>query len=542
LIASLIRYVALPPSLLRKHLSGTTTVPTTAPVGWLDGFRAMLSDEAALTPVGALLRSRALASLQWLSEDRESLQMLLQAGLFASLVSNAVRHASLGAHSATYSRDEIQRRLVEVELAARELEACRRPPPAPLLLARDAQRVASEGGGGGATGAPHSATGARYSATGARHSAAGARHSAAGARHSAAARSSPEARELEALCRARGLGSRLGVEGEAELLGLVTDELLDGRMHVAAVHACAGIVEAAKKARTASSNGGEPTTQATDVPATAPGSERRMQERMQELRQLLDGGLISPDEFETKRLHILHARAAAVPAAAALPKPAVALPAAPPPAPPPTAARPALTHSPSWEKALHLGAMLAEMGMEGAFQIGVCRHAIKTATATRVRNATEEHVLNNAMAWLMDRIGQDGLPGSGDTAPTREELEAEASYRAATSACAGGSSSSSSGGGGGGGGWGFVTDPDSSTAEDGSSALDTALDDAGFWFAMPSERREGRGGRGGSNGGGRGGGRGGQATPAVAQHGAQFQTLAVTRPLHGTTVIPCNGL
>jgi hypothetical protein len=267
-----------------------------------------------------------------------------------------------------------------------------------------------------------------------------------------------------------------------------------------------------------------------------------MQERMQELRQLLDGGLISPDEFETKRLHILHARAAAVPAAAALPKPSVALPTAPPPAPPPTAARPALTHSPSWEKALHLGAMLAEMGMEGAFQIGVCRHAIKTATATRVRNATEEHVLNNAMAWLMDRIGQDGLPGSGDTAPTREELEAEASYRAATSACAGGSSSSSSGGGGGGGGWGFVTDPDSSTAEDGSSALDTALDDAGFWFAMPSERREGRGGRGGSNGGGRGGGRGGQATPAGAQHGAQFQTLAVTRPLHGTTVLPCNDL
>jgi hypothetical protein len=256
----------------------------------------MLSDEAALTPVGALLRSRALASLQWLSEDRESLQMLLQAGLFASLVSNAVRPASLGAHSATYSRDEIQRHLVEVELAARELEACRRPPPAPLLLARDAQRVASEGGGGGATGARHSATGAR---------------------HSAAARSSPEARELEALCRARGLGSRLGVEGGAELLGLVTDELLDGRMHVAAVHACAGIVEAAKKARTASSNGGEPTPQATDVPATAPGSERRMQERMQELRQLLDGGLISPDEFETKRLHILHARAAVVPAATA---------------------------------------------------------------------------------------------------------------------------------------------------------------------------------------------------------------------------------
>jgi hypothetical protein len=539
LIASLIRYVALPPSLLRKHLSGTTTVPMTAPVGWLDGFHAMLSDEAALTPMGALLRSRALASLQWLSEDRESLQMLLQAGLFASLVSNAVRPASLGAHNATYTRDEIQRHLVEVELAARELEACRRPPPAPLLLARDAQRVASEGGGGGAAGA--------------RHSAAGVRHSAAGARHSAAARSSPEARELEALCRARGLGSRLGVEGEAELLGLVTDELLDGRMHVAAVHACAGIVEAAKKARTATSNGGEPTTQATDVPATAPGSERRMQERMQvpatapgserrmqermqELHQLLDGGLISPDEFETKRLHILHARAAVVPAAAALPKPLVALPAAPPPAPPPTAARPALTHSPSWEKALHLGAMLAEMGMEGAFQIGVCRHAIKTATATRVRNATEEHVLNNAMAWLMDRIGQDGLPGSGDTAPTREELEAEASYRAATSACAGGSSSSSSGGGG--GGWGFVTDPDSSTAEDGSLALDTALDDAGFWFAMPSERREGRGGRGGSNGGGRGG----QATPAGAQHGAQFQTLAVTRPLHGTTVIPCNDL
>jgi hypothetical protein len=529
LIASLIRYVALPPSLLRKHLSGTTTVPMTAPVGWLDGFHAMLSDEAALTPMGALLRSRALASLQWLSEDRESLQMLLQAGLFASLVSNAVRPASLGAHNATYSRDEIQRHLVEVELAARELEACRRPPPAPLLLARDAQRVASEGGGGGATGARHSATGDRYSA--------------AGARHSAAARSSPEARELEALCRARGLGSRLCVEGEAELLGLVTDELLDGRMHVAAVHACAGIVEAAKKARTASSNGGEPTTQATDVPATAPGSERRMQERMQELHQLLDGGLISPDEFETKRLHILHARAAAVPAAAALPKPLVALPAAPPPAPPPTAARPALTHSPSWEKALHLGAMLAEMGMEGAFQIGVCRHAIKTATATRVRNATEEHVLNNAMAWLMDRIGQDGLPGSGDTAPTREELEAEASYRAATSACAGASSSSSSSSSGGGGGaGGFVTDPDSSTAEDGSSALDTALDDAGFWFAMPSERREGRGGRGGSNGGGRGGGRGGQATPAGAQHGAQFQTLAVTRPLHGTTVIPCNDL
>ena len=492
----------------------------TAPVGWLDGFRAMLSDEAALTPVGALLRSRALASLQWLSEDRESLQMLLQAGLFASLVSNAVRPASLGAHNATYTRDEIQRHLVEVELAARELEACRRPPPAPLLLARDAQRVASEGGGGGATDA---------------------RHSAAGARHGAAARSSPEARELEALCRARGLGSRLGVEGKAELLGLVTDELLDGRMHVAAVLACAGIVEAAKKARTASSNGGEPTPQATDVPATAPGSERRMQERMQELRQLLDGGLISPDEFETKRIHILHARAAAVPAAAALPKPAVALPVAPPPAPPPTAARPALTHSPSWEKALHLGAMLAEMGMEGAFQIGVCRHAIKTATATRVRNATEEHVLNNAMAWLMDRFGQDGLPGSGDTAPTREELEAEASYRAATSASAGGGSSSSSGGGGGGAG-GFVTDPDSSTAEDGSSALDTALDDAGFWFAMPSERREGRGGRGGSNGGGRGGGRGGQATPAVAQHGAQFQTLAVTRPLHGTTVTPCNDL
>ena len=106
----------------------------------------MLSDEAAATPMGALLRSRALASLQWLTEDRESLQMLLHAGLFSSLVSNAVRPASLGAHSATYSRDEIQRHLVEVELAARELEACRRPPPSPLL-ARFAQRVASVGGG-----------------------------------------------------------------------------------------------------------------------------------------------------------------------------------------------------------------------------------------------------------------------------------------------------------------------------------------------------------------------------------------------------------
>ena len=96
--------VALKPSLLRAYLRSQPHHPPTAghrtanaaaaaatPSEWLDGYRATLDLEACGTPLGSLLRSRALASLQWLTDDRQMLRMLLSAGLFPLLVTNAVR-------------------------------------------------------------------------------------------------------------------------------------------------------------------------------------------------------------------------------------------------------------------------------------------------------------------------------------------------------------------------------------------------------------------------------------------------------------------
>jgi hypothetical protein len=60
--------VALPPSILRKCMPPPDV---DAPSGWMVGYVALLPDASASTPLGAMLRSRALASLQaWLPPER----------------------------------------------------------------------------------------------------------------------------------------------------------------------------------------------------------------------------------------------------------------------------------------------------------------------------------------------------------------------------------------------------------------------------------------------------------------------------------------
>ena len=78
------------------------------------GYVALLPEDAASTPLGALLRSRALSSLQWLTEDRETLRRLLSAGFFGALVASAVRPAPL---ESTFSRDELQQQLILIEVS-----------------------------------------------------------------------------------------------------------------------------------------------------------------------------------------------------------------------------------------------------------------------------------------------------------------------------------------------------------------------------------------------------------------------------------------
>ena len=92
---------------------------------FLEGYRCLLAADAAATPLGSLLRSRALGSLGWLTEDRAAAAALLRAQLFPLLVAAATRAAPL---ELPISRDEIALRLVTIETAARELAACRRLP------------------------------------------------------------------------------------------------------------------------------------------------------------------------------------------------------------------------------------------------------------------------------------------------------------------------------------------------------------------------------------------------------------------------------
>ena len=108
------------PSQVATKREGSDRGPT-----WMKGYVALLPDDSASTPLGALLRSRALSSLQWLTEDRDTLRMLLRNGLFPALVASAVRPAPL---ESTVSREIIQQQLVNIEVASRELEACRRMP------------------------------------------------------------------------------------------------------------------------------------------------------------------------------------------------------------------------------------------------------------------------------------------------------------------------------------------------------------------------------------------------------------------------------
>ena len=117
--------VALPPSILRKHLVCSEGVEE--PAGWMLGYAALLPEHAASTPAGALLRSRALGSLQWLTEDRKTLKMLFRAQLFPFFVASAVRPSPL---ESAISRDALAKQLIEIEYAAKELQACRRPPEA----------------------------------------------------------------------------------------------------------------------------------------------------------------------------------------------------------------------------------------------------------------------------------------------------------------------------------------------------------------------------------------------------------------------------
>ena len=121
----------------------------------LEAYRPFVPASAATSAVAALVRCRALHSLQWLCEEAAAAQCVLAAGLLPSLVSTAVRALPL---CRPVAREVLQRRLCSMELAQRDVAACRTPPHAlaaasaaelqALLRARRGKQRGSEASGG----------------------------------------------------------------------------------------------------------------------------------------------------------------------------------------------------------------------------------------------------------------------------------------------------------------------------------------------------------------------------------------------------------
>jgi len=107
--------VSLPATLLLPRLSIL-----------LEAYRPFVPASAATSAVAALVRCRALQSLQWLCEEGATAQCVLGAGLLPSLVSTAVRALPL---CRPVAREVLQRRLCSIEIAQRDVAACRTPPP-----------------------------------------------------------------------------------------------------------------------------------------------------------------------------------------------------------------------------------------------------------------------------------------------------------------------------------------------------------------------------------------------------------------------------
>ncbi|KAL1499142.1 hypothetical protein AB1Y20_013653 [Prymnesium parvum] len=93
------------------------------------GYRPFLrlkpEDEAARTPLGSLLYSRALASLQVLCEDSSGVHAVIEANLMPDLIICAVRPIPI---DYAISLEPLQRQLLDAELVLRELASARRPP------------------------------------------------------------------------------------------------------------------------------------------------------------------------------------------------------------------------------------------------------------------------------------------------------------------------------------------------------------------------------------------------------------------------------
>ena len=429
--------VALSPSLLRKHLGtgslgGRGRSADRAPLATvLDGYRAVLANDAARTPLGALLRSRGLSSLQWLTEDRTSLRMLLSAGLFPLLVANAVRPTPL---ESSYTRDAIHRQLIVIDVAVRELQTCRRPPA-------DLHTVAPSE-----------------------------LHGLIRARHG------PTASVTDILARDAG----------SPRVQAAANSLLDGRSHLAAVESCAVLLAEAgglAMEQAESEDGGNcEAVAAAGAQAGAPSREHATS---------------APE----------HSGAAGSAAAGSA---AAGSDAAGSDAPAPSSYEveaPALKHSPSWEAAFGVKAVLAEMGMDESFTTGACRAAVKATNRGRPAG-TDAVDANAAVAWLFERLGSDSIPGMYEEPPTREEMLAERSYSELS-----------------------VELPDGSSLQAADASL--ATDETGEWFAVPDGRP-------------RTAGRALPSSRAAAPappppppaQAAQFQTLQVTRPADGRTVIP----
>jgi len=121
----------------------------------LEAYRPFVPASAATSAVAALVRCRALHSLQWLCEEAAAAQCVLAAGLLPALVSTAVRALPLGRPVA---REVLQRRLCSMELAQRDVAACRAPHRAlaaasaaelhALVHARRGKQRGSDAGGG----------------------------------------------------------------------------------------------------------------------------------------------------------------------------------------------------------------------------------------------------------------------------------------------------------------------------------------------------------------------------------------------------------
>ena len=402
--------VVLTPSLVGAHFAASGGNSGSMSAAWMASYQAILSAEAGSTPLGSLLRSRALLSLQWLTEDTVALRMLLDLGLFPSLVSTAVRPAPL---AATCSRDDLSRRLLNIEVAARELHATRRPP-----------RLLS----------PHDASGVSNSELCA----------LLGARNAfiPSPRGPPEV-----------MGDVLGGGENRHDLLAATKALLDGRCDAAAAESCTALAAGAL----ASCAAADSETEGSEV--NEGGDDGNVQSMVQEL----------PVTPQTRSLH----------------------------------------HSPSWEGAFGIVAILTEMGLADMYPVGCCRAALKAVT--RGRHPSEEQARNNAVAWLMERSGAAELPGRYDEPPSQEELIAGASMSRAL-------------------------EIEASEGGVGSSAADSVIDGEG-WFSVPDEAaddhhdaaatRRARQSRSG---------RAGRASVAASQ--SRFQTLEVTRPLTGNTVLP----